>query len=82
MIADTINKMLERENKSWGKNYLSGDTLATDTEIEVFKQPEVYWINKIKTPVRTCYVENKQLEIGIHKGLIQISYDYFLLGTL
>ena len=74
MIADTINKMLERENKSWGKNYLSGDTLATDTEIEVFKQPEVYWINKIKTPVRTCYVENKQLEIGIHKGLIQISY--------
>ncbi len=74
MIADTINKMLERENKSWGKNYLSGDALATDTEIEVFKQPEVYWINKIKTPVRTCYVENKQLEIGIHKGLIQISY--------
>lgn len=74
MIADTINKMLERENRSWEKNYLSVDTLATDTEIEVFKQPEVYWINKIKTPVRICYIENRQLEIGIHRGLIQISY--------
>lgn len=74
MLADTINKMLERENRSWKKVYLSVDTLVTDTEIGIFKEPLVYWINKIKTPVRTCYVENKQLEIGIHKRLIQISY--------
>lgn len=75
LIADTINKMWDRENKNWEKNYSSIHTLMEKTEFEVFKNPKVYWENEIEKTVRVCHVGTEQLEIARHGEIIEVSYD-------